>query len=277
MNLKYLSIGQMASLNHISEQTLRLYDKMNLLSPIEVNPDNGYRYYSIGQSQKLDLIKYYQRLGFSLKEIQNNLIDSDADMVTNMLSEKYKQLSNDIETLKECKKAISKSLDSYSYCNSLPSNPVCFCEHLPERHIIVYDTKENLYEYDYNQYEYNMRKFKNYLAEKNYNIPICEKTGTIIRRRNLADSHLSSTEFFMIIDNPNDNSPATERISEGTYLSLCCEDFEKETAYASLLLHEASKSEMKIISDYYCETLSASPYHYDNGHSLRYKIMVRIA
>lgn len=30
---KLLTIGQMAHLNNISEQTLRLYDKMGLLSP----------------------------------------------------------------------------------------------------------------------------------------------------------------------------------------------------------------------------------------------------
>ena len=39
MDLQHLSIGQMAKLNHISEQTLRLYDKMNLLKPISVNQE----------------------------------------------------------------------------------------------------------------------------------------------------------------------------------------------------------------------------------------------
>ncbi|MEG0167424.1 MAG: MerR family DNA-binding transcriptional regulator, partial [Ruthenibacterium sp.] len=31
--MEHLTIGQMAALNHISEQTLRLYDKLGLLSP----------------------------------------------------------------------------------------------------------------------------------------------------------------------------------------------------------------------------------------------------
>ena len=33
MNDDYLTIGQMAELNHVSSQTLRLYDKKGLLSP----------------------------------------------------------------------------------------------------------------------------------------------------------------------------------------------------------------------------------------------------
>ena len=51
-----LSIGQMARINHISIQTLRLYDKMGLLKPVAVDAGSGYRYYSILQCAKLDLI-----------------------------------------------------------------------------------------------------------------------------------------------------------------------------------------------------------------------------
>lgn len=277
MNLECLSIGQMARLNHISEQTLRLYDKMNLFTPIGVNPDNGYRYYSIGQSAKLDLIKYYQKLGFPLKDIQNSLMDSDSDSVTEQLSLKYEQLSKEIENLNECREAILQTLDNYNYYKSLPPDSICFRENLPERSIIVYDTRENLYDYDYNHYEYNLRRFRNYLTEHGYDAPIFENTGTIIRRQDLASAHLKSTEFFIATNKSTDHFPKTELIPKGTYLSLCCSDFDKETAYANLLLHEAAKMNMSIISDYYCETLSETPQSSDRGHGLRYKIMVRIA
>ena len=45
-----LTIGQMTKLNNITEQTLRLYDKIGLLKPHIINKENGYRYYSIKQS-----------------------------------------------------------------------------------------------------------------------------------------------------------------------------------------------------------------------------------
>ena len=35
--MKTLTIGKMAKLNGISEQTLRLYDKMGLVVPCEIN------------------------------------------------------------------------------------------------------------------------------------------------------------------------------------------------------------------------------------------------
>ena len=43
--MKELSIGQMARLNGLSEQTLRLYDKAGLFSPMYRDAENGYRYY----------------------------------------------------------------------------------------------------------------------------------------------------------------------------------------------------------------------------------------
>lgn len=57
MDAMRLSIGQMARLNHVTEQTLRLYDKQGLLPPIAVDSASGYRYYHIAQSAQLDLIQ----------------------------------------------------------------------------------------------------------------------------------------------------------------------------------------------------------------------------
>ncbi|HPO27530.1 MAG TPA: MerR family transcriptional regulator, partial [Petrotogaceae bacterium] len=64
--MEKLSIGKMAKLNHISEQTLRLYDKLDLIKPDETNSENGYRYYSIRQCARLDMIQYMKSLGVKL-------------------------------------------------------------------------------------------------------------------------------------------------------------------------------------------------------------------
>ena len=54
--MKELTIGQMARLNGVSEQTLRLYDRTGLFSPMYRDEENGYRYYDIRQSAQLDMI-----------------------------------------------------------------------------------------------------------------------------------------------------------------------------------------------------------------------------
>ena len=52
-----LKIGEMAELNHISTQTLRLYSKNKLLEPQYMDAETGYRYYTWDQCAKLDLIR----------------------------------------------------------------------------------------------------------------------------------------------------------------------------------------------------------------------------
>ena len=44
MKSSLLKIGEMAELNHVSTQTLRLYAKNRLLEPEYLDPETGYRY-----------------------------------------------------------------------------------------------------------------------------------------------------------------------------------------------------------------------------------------
>lgn len=75
--MKELTIGQMARLNGVSEQTLRLYDRTGLFSPMYRDEENGYRYYDIRQSAQLDMIQHMKSLGMSLKDIRSQLQDFD--------------------------------------------------------------------------------------------------------------------------------------------------------------------------------------------------------
>ena len=84
--MRHLTVGEMAKLNHISEQTLRLYDKRGLLSP-SFRGQNGYRYYDIKQSAVLDIIQYMKSLGISLKEIKHQLENRDLGRIEAALRE----------------------------------------------------------------------------------------------------------------------------------------------------------------------------------------------
>ena len=81
MNFQRLSIGQMARLNNISEQTLRLYDREKLLCPAIRDGESGYRYYHIIQSAKLDMIQYMKAYGLKLREIKECLDRNDPNEI----------------------------------------------------------------------------------------------------------------------------------------------------------------------------------------------------
>ena len=74
----YFSIGEMAKLHNISIETLRHYDRQNLLKPDYINPNTGYRYYSMKSFFKMDIIKKCKAIGFSLEEIKETMKNYDS-------------------------------------------------------------------------------------------------------------------------------------------------------------------------------------------------------
>jgi DNA-binding transcriptional MerR regulator len=97
--MKKLTISQMAKANNISEQTLRLYDKIGLLKPECVNEQTGYRYYSITQSACLDMIQYMKALGMSLGQIKEQLDLNNISLIEKLLLCQNTRIDRQIENL----------------------------------------------------------------------------------------------------------------------------------------------------------------------------------
>ena len=70
-----IRIGDFSKLSRISVKTLRYYDEMGLLKPVEVDPFTGYRLYEYSQLSTLNRILALKDLGFSLEEIGRLLDD----------------------------------------------------------------------------------------------------------------------------------------------------------------------------------------------------------
>ncbi|MEN6349549.1 MAG: MerR family transcriptional regulator [Syntrophomonas sp.] len=64
------TIGQFARICLVSPKALRYYEKLGLLVPIKVDPDNGYRYYDQEQVDSLKAILFLKDLGIPLKTIK---------------------------------------------------------------------------------------------------------------------------------------------------------------------------------------------------------------
>jgi DNA-binding transcriptional MerR regulator len=64
-----LKIGDFSRLSQVSVKTLRYYDDMGLLRPLEVDRFTGYRYYSASQLPRLNRVLALKDLGLSLEQI----------------------------------------------------------------------------------------------------------------------------------------------------------------------------------------------------------------
>ncbi len=71
-----LRIGDFSRLSQTPVSTLRYYDEIGLLKPVEVDHFTGYRYYAFDQIDRLNRIQQFKELGFSLEEIAALLADN---------------------------------------------------------------------------------------------------------------------------------------------------------------------------------------------------------
>lgn len=98
-----LSIGEFSNICKVSTKTLRYYAEIGLLEPSEVNPENGYRYYSIEQLETMLFINRLKAYSFSLDEIKT------------MLQSKELQDDNLYLAFIKKKKEIEKKVSSFNH------------------------------------------------------------------------------------------------------------------------------------------------------------------
>lgn len=99
-----IKIGDFARLSQVSVVTLRYYDEMDLLKPVQVDDASGYRYYSAAQLPRLNRILALKDLGFSLEQIRLMLADGlSPEQLRSMLalqrSEVEKRIAGERERL----------------------------------------------------------------------------------------------------------------------------------------------------------------------------------
>ena len=80
-----LTIGAFARLARLSPKALRLYDELGLLSPVHVDPDTGYRWYSPGQLARARRVAQLRQLDMPLARIRT-VIDLPPDAVADELA-----------------------------------------------------------------------------------------------------------------------------------------------------------------------------------------------
>ena len=68
-----IKIGDFSRLSQVSVKTLRYYDEVGLLKPVEVDRFTGYRHYSLDQLPRLNRILALKDLGLSLEQISQVL------------------------------------------------------------------------------------------------------------------------------------------------------------------------------------------------------------
>jgi DNA-binding transcriptional MerR regulator/effector-binding domain-containing protein len=108
-----LSIGEFSKICEVSTKTLRYYSEIGLINPDEINPENGYRYYSIRQLKKMLFINRLKTYNFSLEEIKAILEFEEAqseEMLCFVLNRKRKEIQEKLNTFEYILKQMSNDI-----------------------------------------------------------------------------------------------------------------------------------------------------------------------
>lgn len=277
LDVKKMTIGQMAKLNHISEQALRLYDREGLLSPLYRDEGNGYRYYDIRQSAQLDMIQYMKALGMPLKEIKIHMKKWDMGRVKQLLRENRDAIDEKVRELNLQKRAIERALDSYERYESAPPDGAIVLEYIPRRQMYVTSTAVNFYDYDIAAYEGILRNLKEDMAAHDISPFYFANAGTILRRENFMKRNLYSTEVFVFVDREYVEEDLITVIPASPYLCIYCDRFEKEKEYIDRLLAAIEEKHYTVTGDYICEVIVEMPLDFkERGMFLRLQVPIRM-
>src|ERR1700742_4110332 len=87
-----VTIGDFSRASHLSVKTLHHYHEVGLLEPSEVDPDNGYRYYSEAQIPVAQVIRRLRALQMPGADVRSVLAAPDADARNRLIVEHLDRL-----------------------------------------------------------------------------------------------------------------------------------------------------------------------------------------
>ena len=144
---KYLSIGEVSKIKNISIKSLRYYDQLGILPPSYINPQTGYRYYSIEQLLIIDFIKVCLDLDIPLKQFKSYIEEDGSVNIGRLIKdaqvivlEKEKQLHDNMAFLNTMSKHVNRAAKIKKY-------PDTFVQTIPARYFLTTEWKGKFQDY----------------------------------------------------------------------------------------------------------------------------------
>ena len=115
-----IKIGDFSKISHVTVKTLRYYDELGLLKPVQVDPSTGYRYYAAAQFSQLQRILALKDLGLSLQLVAR-LLESDltASQMVGILRRRKVELRQEVSRQQATLDRIEARLKEFEQENTM--------------------------------------------------------------------------------------------------------------------------------------------------------------
>jgi len=291
LGMDRIPIGKMAKLHCVSEKTLRLYQEDGLLMPNEVDPDTGYRYYSLDQSSQLDMITQLKAIGMPLKKIAAILKQRDIKYLHGLVEERVIQIDEQVGRLRSARKAAKRLLSSCDSYFAKPPLDEIRIEHMNPRRLLRFDIEA--YPLDGGRgnasnaleaWERCLRTVKRIFIERDLPLALFYNVGCLVSQSDLIARNMVVSGAFILVDAdftaPRDMR--TEEIPGGTYLAVYCDGMStseggyRESQYLLKLLDIIEEKGYGIAGDYIGEVLAETPAFLYTGRDMMVKLQIPV-
>ncbi|MCT4606487.1 MAG: MerR family transcriptional regulator [Marinisporobacter sp.] len=239
------SIGEMSKLHNTPIKTLRYYDEIGLFKPIEVNKNNGYRYYSIEQFEQLNTINYLKFLGIPLKEIKNHLEIRGIDYFLELLKKEKEITENKIKQWMMINNRFENGIKEIEKAQKIQELEVVKIKNIQERKILSLKEKINTE----SELEISLRKLEN-MAKVSSTIMI-GRVGITVSKENIRKKEFYKyNSIFILLEEDLDNK-LVKTLQKGEYAYIYYRgcDHKQSEKYYEMILEYLEKNNYKIIGD----------------------------
>jgi DNA-binding transcriptional MerR regulator len=107
-----VSVGRFATMTHLSVKTLRHYHQVGLLEPAEVDPQTGYRYYTLEQLPTAQLIRRLRDLRMPVADVRAVLVASSPGERDTLIAAHIDHLETELTKTQAAVKSLRALLNS---------------------------------------------------------------------------------------------------------------------------------------------------------------------
>lgn len=245
-----ISITDMAKLRNISTETLRHYDRIGLLKPVYVDPDTGYRYYSITQYEKIGTIRELKNLGMSLSEIKDYFNNRSVETSRALLAEQKQKIDSQIEHLIRLRQEINQKIDFLDVIRTTDLTDEIRMRHIEARKYVYFDRTVH----DDIELSYDAVGLEGVLSKNSHSMPIfaTNRYGGLIAKEDIMGNVVPlSAKMILLYDGEEevDDSNIIE-VPEGDYLCLFyVGNFWNREASISRLLDYMKENQLRLAGD----------------------------
>lgn len=249
-NNTFYTIGKTSKICNISIQTLRYYDKIMLIKPSVVDPQNGYRSYSYSDILNIKIVQDLRALNFPLTEISNILKTNDSNKILEIMQKKQRELKEKISLFEKNMNNVENRIANMEIQLSKKTQSDSYLElkYIPQRKV-AYTRKKSPCSMD----GFTLRFTELFDLLNTFNITPSGHISAIYYEDILTfDRELSDIEVFLPMDISTANQDFIRIIPAGLYITCIYfgESTENKCKYNYTVIKEwAASSGYKLCSD----------------------------